>query len=420
MATLANSRADLLRTLEQFALLTPEQLAKARNLSGGVREVLTSLVQQGLLTRFQADAIERGTAEQLRFANFTLVDILGDGAMGTVYKALSTRDGNLYALRTVPRKNVVNLKAVLDKVEALKQVRHPRVSAMVAVGAQGDRVYMAWPYLDGGIKLDEVIHRQGRLPAKQSVQVALQVASGLQAYHQHELFHGLLKPGDILIGSDRRVRILDFGVGFLLTCERGKSLLSTMTNGKALARGLDCASPESIVDPLQRTVFGDQYSLGCVMYFCLTGQFPFPDKNPVKKMLGHQFEQAVPIKELAPETPPKLVAIVERLLAKLPEERYASTDDLVAELQAVSSNTRGASVPANWTPPPKPVLKPSALLAKEPPRVDLDPPTEAEPPPPPAAAASSSSPVAQFPWGFLLAATLAGVGTALAMTFLKG
>src|SRR5207244_3413249 len=99
---------------------------------------------------------------------------------------------------------------------------------------------------------DALVGKQGKLSPRQAVQVAVQVASGLQPYHEHGLFHGLLKPTDVLIGTDRRVRVLDFGVGFLLANERGKSLLDTMTNTKALARGLECASPESILDPLDR------------------------------------------------------------------------------------------------------------------------------------------------------------------------
>ena len=150
---------------------------------------------------------------------------------------------------------------------------------------------------------------------------------------------------DVLIGSDRRVRLLDFGVGFLLTCERGKSLLDTMTNTRALARGVDCASPESLADPLNRTPAGDQYSLGCVLYYCLTGQFPFPEKNPVKKMLAHQFEEPQPVRELAPEVSPRLAAVVQRLMRKDPAERYESTAEAVKALQ-LASTSRPAPLPA--------------------------------------------------------------------------
>lgn len=408
MSTALEARTDQLRTLEQYGLVSPSDLSAAKAARG--HDLLADLVEKRLLTRFQADAVRNHTADQLVLSHFHLLDVLGSGAMGVVYKARSSKDSNLYAIKAVPRKNVVNLKAVVEKVEALKQLRHPRVSALVAIGAQGDRVYMAWPLLEGGVKLDEVVQKQGRLAPKQAAQVAQQVASGLQAYHQHDLFHGLLKPSDVLIGSDRRVRILDFGVGFLLTCERGKAVLSTMTNGKALAKGLDCASPESIVDPLQRTTRGDQYSLGCILYYGLTGQFPFPDKNPVKKMLGHQFEQPTPLKELAPETPPRLEVIVNRLMSKDPKDRFASTDELVEQLQAFTSDSRVAPVASpSATPAPKKTLSPSALVGKAKPEVA------------PKSEAAPKRAGVRMPWWLGVAiGVVAGAGAAVLTWFLRG
>jgi serine/threonine-protein kinase len=330
--------------IEELNLVGPVALEQARaflRAGGGSAEALADhLVEGGFLTRFQADVILAGNANKLVLSLFTLTDEIGSGSMGTVYRARSAKDDSTYAIKIVPRRNVINLQSIGEKVQALKQVRHPRVSAMVQVGAQGERVYMVWPFLEGGEKLDALVRRQGKLQPRQAAQVALQVASGLQAYHEKDLFHGLLKPSDVLIGSDRRVRILDFGVGFLLTCERGKSLLDTTTNSRALARGLDCSSPESILDPLARSVWGDQYSLGCILYFCLTGHFPFPDNNPVKKMMGHQFEEPTSVRDLVPEVSSKLAAIVHRLLRKTPQERYFSIQDVVTDLQLVTSDSR--------------------------------------------------------------------------------
>jgi serine/threonine-protein kinase len=333
---------DLVGSLTEHNLLRQSDLeslsAYARAFPHrGPEEMANYLVKQGALTRFQADTALNGEAGTLSLSVFTLVDVLGTGSMGTVYKARSAKDSNTYAIKIVPRRNVANLNEIATKVQAFKQVRHPRVSALVNLGAAGERVYLVWPYLEGGEKLDLWVRKQGKLPPRLAAQVALQVASGLQAYHEHGLFHGLLKPSDILIGADRRVRILDFGVGFLLACERGKSLLDTMTNSRALARGVDCASPESLVDPLARTPAGDQYSLGCILYFCLTGQFPFPVNNPVKKMLAHQCEEPEPVEDLAPEMPKKLADIVRILMAKAPEDRYEDTATLVKELQVLTA-----------------------------------------------------------------------------------
>ena len=167
----------------------------------------------------------------------------------------------------------------------------------------------------------------------------------------------------MLIGADRRVRVLDFGVGFVLTSDRGKAILDTMTNGKTLAKGLDCASPESILDSLARSPAGDQYSLGCILYRCLTGTYPFPYDNPVKKMLAHQNEYPTPVRELSPETPPALADVVDRLMQKAPEDRYADIGEAVKELQAIAANVRAF---AGTAPKSRPAEPPRESAAVEP------------------------------------------------------
>lgn len=361
-------RDDVATTLQQFGLIGQDALNRLRSgPDSPAAPALAALVEAGHLTRFQAQAVQRGLAAHLVIGDYVLLELVGAGTMGTVYKARSRADGVLYAVKLVPRRSVINLKVLAEKVEALKRVRHPRVSAMVQVGTHNEWVYAVYPFLESGEKLDAVIRRVGRLAPRQAAQVAQQVASGLRAYHRLGLFHGLLKPNDVVIGKDRRVRVLDFGVGFLLACERGKALLSTTTNAKAMTRGLDCASPESIMDPLARTPAGDQYSLGCILYFCLTGRFPFPDENPVKKMLGHQFEQPEPVRRRSPQVPERLEALVDRLLAKKPADRYPDIGAVVEELQELTADA----------PAPPPVL-PVAPLAPAAPSAKLEEPDETE------------------------------------------
>ena len=358
MSTATDTCGEIIQSLADARLLGPKEVELAAQFrkqfpDKAPRDVIAFLVAQGCVTRFQGDIALRGAAHQLVMGPFVLTEILGSGSMGQTAKAKSREDGAWYALKAVPRKNILNMQNVSDQVEKLKEIRHPRVSAMTHVGVHQDRVFLVWPFIEGGEKLEDIVRRQGRLAPRTSVQVAQQIASGLKEYHAHGLFHGLLKPSDILIGSDRRVRLLDFGVGFLLTCERGKSLLDTTTNSKAMNRGVDCASPESIIDPLDRTVFGDQYSLGCILYFCLTGQYPFPDTNPVKKMLGHQFEEPTPIRDLVPDLPRKLESLVARMLAKKPEDRYPDIDSVIQEFQRVTPELGDAA-------PPRPAAKATA------------------------------------------------------------
>src|SRR5205807_9335822 len=143
-------------------------------------------------------------------------------------------------------------------------------------------------------------------------------AEGLDVCHRQGLIHGLLKPSNIMVGADDQVFILDFGIGCLLAETEGESLVDTMSTANSVTSGLDCASPESIMEPTNLTPAGDQYSLGCTLYYCLTGRVPFPEGSAVEKMMAHQAKEPMPIRELAPDVPEKLAAVVKRLMAKVP------------------------------------------------------------------------------------------------------
>src|SRR5262249_55967720 len=110
-------------------------------------------------------------------------------------------------------------------------------------------------------------------------------------------------------------------------------LVDTMSTANSVSSGLDCASPESIMDPTNLTSIGDQYSLGCVLYFCLAGQYPFPEGTAVEKMMAHQTKQPQSLAELRPDIPSELVSVIERLMQKAPADRFASTAEVLAALQ---------------------------------------------------------------------------------------
>jgi len=148
----------------------------------------------------------------------------------------------------------------------------------------------------------------------------------LNLAHQNGLFHGLVKPSNVMI-SGPQVRLLDFGIGSLLAENEGESLVDTMSTSNGADQRLDCSSPESIMEPTNRTPAGDQYGLGCVLYYCLTGRYPFPDGSAVEKMMAHQFKQPTPLAELAPNAPKELIAVVEKLMEKKPEDRYHGVDE---------------------------------------------------------------------------------------------
>jgi serine/threonine-protein kinase len=322
------------------------------------------LVARGILSQFQAERLLQGKTQGFVLGPFTLIDALGAGSMGTVYKAQSKTDNNWYAVKVLPRRSMWNVRIARRKVRAFEQCRHPAVVPFVDVGTSGGIHYLAWPYVEGE-PLDRALGRQGKLAPGQAARLALQVAEGLDVCHQQGLFHGLLKPSNLLLGAGGQVHILDFGIGCLLAETEGESLVDTMSTANSVASGLDCASPESIMDPTNLTPAGDQYSLGCVLYYCLTGQFPFAEGTAAEKMMAHQFKEPTPVRDLNPEVPAELVEVIERLMKKAPEARYAATGEVIEALRPLAG-----SAPAGARPAPRP----AASVPAETPRPALEPP----------------------------------------------
>ena len=309
------------------------------------------LVDQNTLTAFQAERILNGKSAGLVLGPYVLLDAIGQGSMGQVYKANSKNDNVQYAVKVLPRRSMWNVRLARRQVRSFGSFTHPAVVPFVDVGTAGGLHYLAWPIAEGQT-LESLVQHQGRLAPNQAVLYAVQVAQGLTAAHQNNLFHGLIKPSNIMIGSDNQARILDFGIGSLLVENEGESLVDTMSTANTLTSGLDCTSPESIMEPTNRTPAGDQYSLGCVLYYALTGRVPFPEGSAVEKMMAHQTKEPMPLRELAPDLPAGLEEVVKRLMAKSPDDRFTGCDELVealepflGDLNELASGSRSGSRP---------------------------------------------------------------------------
>jgi serine/threonine protein kinase len=329
------------------------------------------LVQQNILTKFQADRLLQGKTQGFVLGPFTLMDVLGSGSMGTVYKALCKNDQQWYAVKVLPRRSMWNVRIARRKVRVFEQCKHPAVVPFVDVGTSGGMHYLAWPLVEGET-LDKLVSREGKVHPAHAAFYASQVAEGLDICHQQGLFHGLLKPSNLIVGADQQVRILDFGIGSLLAETEGESLVDTMSTASSLASGLDCASPESIMDPTNLTPIGDQYSLGCVLYFCLAGEYPFPGGTAAEKMMAHQFQQPKPIREIVPELPAGLVAVVERLMQKAPEARFGTCGEVIDALRPlVKAPPAGAAAPVfSARPQTNPTEKPTEKSRPQSPVMD--------------------------------------------------
>ena len=303
------------------------------------------LVGQNTLTRFQAERILNGKTQGLVLGPYVLLDAIGQGSMGQVYKATSKNDAGFYAIKVLPRRSMWNVRLARRQVRSFGQFSHNAVVPFVDVGTAGGLHYLVWPLAEGQT-LETMVQQNGRLSPAQTASIAAQVGQGLNICHQNSIFHGLVKPSNVMVSGDGQARILDFGIGSLLVENEGESLVDTMSTANTLTSGLDCASPESIMEPTNRTPAGDQYSLGCVMYYCLTGRPPFPEGSAVEKMMAHQTKDPVAIREFTPDCPEALAEVVAKLMAKAPESRYADMDQVVEALEPFLGEVVAAGAPA--------------------------------------------------------------------------
>lgn len=317
------------------------------------------LISQGVLSKFQAERVLANKAQGLVVGPYSLVDVLGSGSMGTVYKANSKTDQQVCAVKVLPRRSMWNVRLARRQVRQFSQFNHPAVAPFIDVGTSGGMHYLVWPFIDGEA-LDAKVQRLGKLSPGQTALIGLQLAQGLNACHQQQISHGLLKPSNVMVSAGNQATILDFGIGSLLAENEGESLVDTMSTANTLTSGLDCASPESILEPTSRTPCGDQYSLGCTLYFCLTGRYPFSEGSAVEKMMAHQFKEPQPIREVVPDAPEQLVAVIDRLMKKKPEDRFGDMSEVVDDLQPLAGDA-AAAVTASAAPKAAPRQSLSAL-----------------------------------------------------------
>ncbi|HEV2947445.1 MAG TPA: protein kinase [Gemmataceae bacterium] len=348
------------------------------------------LVSEEVLTAFQAERLLKGDTQDLVLGPYVLTDLAGFGSTGPVYKALSKNDNRWYAIKVLPRRSMWNVLLAKRQARAFDKIQHPGIVPFADIGTAGSQHYLAWPFAEGET-LDKIVEREGKLPSGLVAHYGYQIAEALFVCHQQDLFHGMLKPSNVMVDAEHHVRLLDFGVGAIFAANpEDQSLFNTQGQASLMTSGLDCASPESITDSSHLDAVGDQYSLGCILYFCLADRFPF-EGQPVEKMVAHQTKQPTPLAELNPDVRRELAAIVARLMQKSPHARFVDAGEAARALKPLAFVPAMRSVPLA---PVAPLPRPSAPAPRLPTREKtaasevtkdtkemLAPPAEVTPPP---------------------------------------
>jgi serine/threonine protein kinase len=324
-----------------------------------VRLLARELLERDLLTPYQANQLLLGKGDGLLVDGYLILERLGEGAMGQVFKARHGRLHRLVALKIFRPEHVTNPVAVgrfLREVRAAAQLAHPNIVRAYDAGQVAGTYYLAMQYLDGR-NLSRLVQQEGPLALDRACDYALQTALGLQHIHEHGMVHRDIKPSNLmvtrpslergnesnatgLVGPWGQVKILDLGAARL--CEEPEETAGKrqpLTKLGTIMGTADYMAPEQAISSKHADIRSDLYSLGCTLYLMLTGQPPFPGGTALEKLMRHQLDEPPAVEKLRPDISPEVRAVLRRLMAKKPEERFqtphAAAEALAAAAEAL-------------------------------------------------------------------------------------
>lgn len=292
------------------------------------------LVEHHDLTDFQAGALQAGISGPYMLGPYRLSFRLTTGRLGDIFHAEHAELGQPISLKIFP--------AAISRDEKL----FAKFGREARVGLAADHLHVVKTYQVGkvaqvpfiameelyGESLEQRLARSGRLPYAIACQLIQQAAQGMAYLHSEDIIHRDIRPANLWITAQGVVKIMEFGaardaLSFVDDID-GDEDDSTNSDGSTTVGHYDYMSAEQAENPQAANAASDLYSLGCTLYHCLTGQVPFPDKNPVRQMLRHARATPQPLFDFDQEIPEAVQDIVSNLLAKRPEDRYESANDL--------------------------------------------------------------------------------------------
>ncbi len=339
----------VLTLLDTLPILAPEGRRVLRALPRHLtpQDALRELARRGALTSMQADWLLAGRGQELILGPFTLLDRLGEGGMGVVYRARHRDLGRLQAVKLMAERAARDEKAVARirrEAQATATLHHPNIVAIHDAGEAGGRFYLAFELVPGQ-DLQRLVERVGPLPARQACEYVMQAAEGMQHAHERGLIHRDIKPSNLLLSSDGTVKVADLGLAGWRADLTPTNSDGTTAEGVILGTP-DFMAPEQADDPRTCDIRADVYALGCTLYYLLAGEPPFPGGTFTAKLLRHRDEAPHPPAGL----PPGLWAVLAKALAKRPQDRHATPGEFASALDPFALGEPLAPPPAPLDP----------------------------------------------------------------------
>jgi serine/threonine-protein kinase len=360
---------EVRRILEK-RLCTPEQVEEAQGIQRQMeqmglrpRSVPDVLVEKGYLDASDLEEIqqeEHSVEGRDQIAGYRILELLGRGATGAVYKAKQLsldREVALKVLDPEMGRDEDYVRRFLAEARAVARLSHTNLISGIDVGEEDGIQYLVMEYADG-ITLARVLRRGGALDEERALAIALQIARALDYAHRQGMVHGDVRPGNVIVTADGVAKLTDLGVA-------RRPLVGGDAGDRSLRGTPDYVSPEQARGQADPGPLSDVYSLGAVLFHMLTGRVPFSSESREATLAKHLTETAPAVRSLAPEVSAAAEAIVQRCLQKHPSERFGGAGEFVQALDAAWQALQGQRLQlARATAPAAPAEGPSAPVLR--------------------------------------------------------
>jgi serine/threonine protein kinase/Leucine-rich repeat (LRR) protein len=292
------------------------------------------LVKQKKVTKLQAQLVYQGKGDRLLLGNYLILDKIGAGGMGDVYLAEHRRMERRVALKTLPAtmtRDTQSIQRFHREVKAAAKLSHPNIVAAYDADEANGVHYFVMEHVDG-TDLSAVVKKQGVLKVETAIDYILQAAKGLEFAHNKGVIHRDIKPANMLLDNDGTVKILDMGLA-RIEDEAHEIPATQLTQDGSVMGTVDYMAPEQAKDTHTADARSDIYSLGCSLYYLLTGESVYRGSTMVNRIMAHQND---PIPSLAGKhilISQDVDAVFQKMVAKKPEDRFQSMSEVIVALE---------------------------------------------------------------------------------------
>lgn len=318
----------------------------------GDERMADELTEMGILTPYQASQLRQGNT-RLNLGPYVIVDFLGQGGMGQVFVALHQMMERRVAIKVLPqsKSNSDSIANFKREIQTQAKLDHRNLVRAYDAGHDGNVYFLVTEYVPG-TDLRRLVRSRGPLTMKQAASVITQAALGIEYAHSQGLIHRDVKPGNLLVTPEGLVKVSDLGLaGFL---NEGQD---DPRAGKIVGTA-DYLAPEKITTPLDVAPVSDIYSLGCTLYYAVTGKVPFPGGTTRDKARRHCEETPWHPRKFNPEISDEFVDLIADMMEKDPSQRLPTAGDVVQRLEPWADTATPLPHPAltksPWQPPPLP------------------------------------------------------------------